>query len=246
MSAASSGNPRRLLRPTVFAVPVLLVLVGLGLWQLQRLQWKEGILARIEERLHGPAQPLPAPATWPALAASDFEYTRVEARGVFDHKREMLLFRPAGGVEKQPGFHVYTPFQLDGSGRWIIVNRGFVPESLRAADTRRQGQVEGPVAVTGVLRAAESRSTFTPADDAARRLWYTRDPLAMAKAAGLAEAAPFTIDADETPNPGGWPRGGAAVVRIPNDHLSYALTWFGLAGTLVGVYLVFAWRQLRS
>ncbi|MBM3608400.1 MAG: SURF1 family protein, partial [Alphaproteobacteria bacterium] len=134
----------------------------------------------------------------------------------------------------------------NGRQAHVLVNRGFVPERLRDAMSRSTGQVEGAVRITGHIRAAETRSAFTPADTPEKGVWYTRDPRAMAAYLKLPDAAPFVIDADGPENPGGWPKPGAARIRIPNNHLSYALTWFGLAATLLGVFAACGWRRLRE
>ena len=106
--------------------------------------------------------------------------------------------------------------------------------------------MQGTVTVTGLMREPEARNIFTPADDAAHNMWFTRDPAAIARVEGLDRAAPFTVDADVSAVPGGLPQGGETVLDIPNNHLSYALTWFGLALGLAGVFAVFAARRLRA
>ena len=135
--------------------------------------------------------------------------------------------------------------RLDDGNR-IIVNRGFVPLDRREPVTRLDGQIRERVTVTGLMRAPEERNWFTPADDPAKRIWYTRDTPSIARALDIANVAPFAIDADEAPVPGGLPQGGATQINVPNNHLSYALTWYGLAATLAGVFGVFVWRRRRS
>ncbi len=246
MAGLHAGAMRSLLWPGLFAAAAFAILISLGTWQMQRLAWKEDLLARIERRIHADPVDLPPPVEWPGLAQDDFEYMRVRVSGVFDHAREVLIFRPAGGVEKQPGYHVVTPLRIGGGDATIFVNRGFVPEALKAAASRAPGQVAGEKTITGLLRAPEQRSTFTPADQPQQNLWYTRDPAALAKHFGLAKAAPFSLDADATPVPGGWPKGGATVVSVRNDHLAYAMTWYGLAATLLAVFGLFAWRRVKA
>lgn len=236
----------RLAWPGGFALAAFAILVGLGTWQMQRLRWKEDILARIDQRIHADPVDLPSPAQWSALAASDYEYMRVRVSGVYDHTREALIFRPAGGAAKQPGYHVMTPLVVAEGAGVVLVNRGFVPESRKSAAARPGGQTSGVVTITGLLRAPEARSMFTPADQPAQNLWFTRDPVALARHLRLAGAAPFSIDAEVTPNAEDGPQGGATVVSIRNDHLAYALTWYGLALTLLGVFAAFAWRRLKA
>lgn len=248
MASAAAPTPperRSLVALTLFTLAGLLILCSLGIWQLQRLEWKLGIIARVESRMKAPAEPLPPPVIWPALAAGDYEYKRVRLHGTFEHDKEVYVFRASGAGAQGPGFHVLTPLRLANGGH-VLVNRGFVPEALRDAAKRAAGQIAGETSLTGYLRKPEDRNRFTPADKPADRLWYTRDPSAMAGALKLANVAPFVVDADATPNPGGWPRGGATIVSIRNDHLSYALTWFGLAATLLAIYGLVVWRRMRG
>ena len=229
-----------LLVPALVTALMGAVLVGLGIWQLQRLVWKNAIVARIESRAGAPAQPLPSPATWRGLAADDYEYRRVTLAGTFDYTEEALVFR---GTAEGPGYFVLTPLHL-ASGGSVIVNRGFVPADRADAAARRAANVAGPVEVIGLMRSTEPRNPFTPADDPASGRYFTRDPILVAAHFGLADAAPFSIDADATANPGGLPRGGMTMLAIPNNHLSYALTWFGLAIGLLGVFATFVWRRI--
>jgi surfeit locus 1 family protein len=242
------GAARGLLLPGLFAAVGFAILLGLGFWQLERRVWKEELIARVETRTHAPAQAIPAEADWPKLDAARDEYRVVTATGTFRHDREALvhtaLSEPRGRFSG-PGYWVLTPLAL-ASGAVVIVNRGFVPADRRDPATRREGQVEGPVTVTGLLRMPEAPNLFTPSNDPARGEWFVRDPRAIAAAFGLARVAPFTIDADATPNPGGLPAGGETRLNFPNNHLGYALTWFGLAAALAGVFGAFAWQRLTG
>ena len=242
-----SGLLRRhwpLLLSTLLAAGLL---SGLGFWQLQRLQWKETLLAQISARLDAPATPAPPRENWPALNPDDYDYRHVTLRGTFDHAQESYLFRASatGAAGEGPGYEVLTPLRL-ADGGVVLVNRGFVPAELQDPARRKSGQIAGETTVTGLMRRPETRNMFTPADEPDKNLWFTRDPAALAAHWGFAEVAPFSIDADATPNPGGWPKGGATVLKIPNNHLSYALTWFALAATLVVVALVFASRRGKN
>lgn len=253
MSTIAVANPVArerggLLRLTVATLLILALLVGLGVWQLQRLAWKTGLLDTIAARTTAPPVPLPPEAEWAGLSVPDYAYRHVTVQGTFDHGREVRVFRPLAdphGPFSGLGDLILTPLHLP-SGAVVIVNRGFVPEDRTDPATRAAGQVEGPVTVTGLMREPESRNTFTPADDPAGRLWFTRDPASVAATLGLTRAAPFTIDQDASAIPGGLPQGGETVLSIPNNHLSYALTWFGLALGLLGVYAVMVARMLKS
>jgi surfeit locus 1 family protein len=231
--------------PALFTVLAGAILIGLGVWQLERLHWKEGLIGEIEARSTVKPQPLPPVADWPALKPDDYDYRHVEAQGTFENDKEALVFHGPGFSRKgisTPGYLVLTPLRL-ASGGIVIVNRGFVPENLKDKAARVAGEIDGPVRVTGLMRPPEPRNFFTPADDPASGRYFTRDPAEIAAHFGLAEVAPFSIDADDLPVQGGWPMGGTTEIAIPNNHLSYALTWFGLALGLFGVFAAFAWHK---
>lgn len=243
-------SPRRaLLVQGLVASGAVCGLVGLGLWQMQRLHWKEDLIARIAARAHAAPTALPAEREWPDLRPDDYDYRHVRLAGVFDHSKEALVFRGsadgkagAGG----PGYLVLTPLRL-ADGAIVIVNRGFTPLAARDPSKRIAGQIAGEVALTGLMRPPEPRNAFTPADIPAKGEWYTRDPAAIAAHFALTRVAPFSVDADAmNPPPAIGPAGGATVLSAPNNHLSYALTWFGLAATLVVVFAVYARRRLRA
>ncbi|MCK0196438.1 SURF1 family protein [Ancylobacter sp. 6x-1] len=239
---------RSLLGPGIATLLLFPILVGLGWWQLDRLRWKEDLIAKVEARIHEPAVPVPAESAWGGVTFQNDEYRRVTATGHFRNDLEVQAYAlvdetPDGGGG--PGYWVVTPLVMS-DGTAILVNRGFVPLERKAASSRPQGDVEGPVAVTGLLRMPETATLFTPDNDPARDAWYTRDPKAIAAVRGLSRVAPFLIDADATPNPGGLPVGGLTRITFPNRHMEYALTWFGLAATLLVFFAVFAMMRLRE
>lgn len=243
-SAAADPQRKSLLVLTIATLAGLAILCGLGFWQLQRLEWKQRIIATMQARLKEPAAILPPRAIWPALATASNEYRKFKITGTFDHAKETLVFRAAGKGQLGPVYHVVTPLQRD-DGSVVLVNRGFIPQALRDPAKRSAGQVTGRVSITGFLRLAESRNMFTPDDTPDKGVWYSRDPQAIIQHLKLKQAAPFVLDADTSPNPGGWPRGGVTTVKIPNNHLSYAWTWFGLAATLLAVYSLFVWQMQK-
>ena len=238
-----NGRLRPLLAPAVFTLVAAAILVSLGVWQLRRLAWKDALLARIETRTKAPPQPLPPRLQWATLKPDHYEFRHVVVTGTFDNSAETLILRASGDG---PGYHVITPFRLDGGGT-VLVDRGFVPMDLKDRRTREAGEPTGQVRLTGLLRAPEPRNMFTPADDLARGEFFTRDPLAIAAHDHLKDAAPFSIDADPTMvNAGGWPKAVVTASGIPNNHFSYALTWFGLALGAIGVFISYAWGRLSS
>jgi surfeit locus 1 family protein len=232
----------------VLAVAGLAVLVGLGNWQMSRKAWKEGLIARIAARTH--AEPVPvseALRRW--RDNGDVEYLHVRVQGRFLNQRERHVF--AVDERLGPGFHIYTPLKTP-EGELVLVNRGFVPTPLRDPAERPAGQVDEPVTLTGLVRRPTPRGLFTPASEPARNLFYWPDypsMLASQPEAGQGDlsAVPFFLDADAEPaNRGGFPRGGVTRLSLPNRHLEYALTWYGLALTLIGVFAAFARVRLSS
>lgn len=223
---------RPLLGPTLWFLPGLALLVGLGLWQIQRLGEKEALIASVAAGMKAPPVPL---AESLRAGAEKSEYRHVQLRGHFLHDKEVYLFSrgPKGAV----GVDVVTPL-VEDNGETVLVDRGFVPEALRDPKSREPGQVAGEVTLTGVLRLPRRPGIFTPAPDNAAGLWFVKDVPKMAKALGI-EVPSVIIEADGTPNPGGWPLGGQTRVEFPNDHLQYAITWFGLALALSAVYLTY-------
>ncbi|QCK88728.1 SURF1 family protein [Phreatobacter aquaticus] len=246
---------RSLVVPAIAALSALAVLLGLGTWQLSRLAWKNELVAQVAARTHAAPVALPSPAAWSAMTAERDEYRRVSVSGTFRNTGETYLYHVAGDSRRAAdpakvqgqGFLVFTPFVL-ADGATVLVNRGFVPNDRRDPATRASGQIEGPVTITGLIRFPEARSMLAAPDDAARRLFYTRDIGPMASAAGLGTnvVAPFSIDADPVALPGGLPQGGETRLDFPNRHFEYALTWFGLALTLIGVFVAFVIQKLRA
>jgi surfeit locus 1 family protein len=229
---------KSLVGPTIFTLIGLALLVGLGTWQVQRLGWKTALIARREAG--AAAAPLELPRT--LAEASALEYRRVRAEGRFLHERELYLH--ATDASGEAGYHIVTPLALARGGT-VLVDRGFVPERLKAPETRAAANGGGPVEVTGLLRLppAGKASWFVPDNQPGRNEWFTLDPMAMAQAARVSDALPFFIDAGATPNPGGFPVGGQTPLDLPNHHLQYALTWYALAGCLVIVYIQLVRRR---
>jgi surfeit locus 1 family protein len=236
---------KRLLWPGIATLVAMAALIALGNWQMQRLAWKEGLIAAIASRTH--AEPVPlATVEERARRGEDVEYTRVSLQGQLLNDREIHLY--ALDDADGPGFDVITPLRLSDGGI-ALVNRGFVPNDLKDPAKRASGQLAGDVTVTGLVRRADNPSIFIPGNDVVRNIWYWRDIDAMAATAGpdANRVHRYIVDAEASPvPPGGWPRGGTTRLELPNRHLEYALTWYGLAAALLGVFAAFAvtrWRQ---
>jgi surfeit locus 1 family protein len=227
--------------PTLFTVPGVLILLGLGIWQIQRLHWKEGLIAQRDAAVA--AAPIAPPQTLAEARADEFHH--VVAEGVFQNDKE--LFLAASSDSGESGYQVVTPFSL-ADGRTIFVNRGFIPLELKDRAKRAGGELSGTVRIAGLLRVppASKPSFFLPDNRPDLNLWFWVDLPAMAQQAGIADPVPFYIDADNTPNPGGWPKGGITRLDLPNDHLQYAITWFSLAVALVVIYVLYHRRDFSS
>jgi surfeit locus 1 family protein len=243
---AGPSGLRGLIVPVIMTLVALPILFGLGFWQLERLAWKESLLAVIAERTK--AEPSDLLGAYSATHESDlgFEYYRVKVRGRFLHDKERYFYAP--DQKLGPGYHVYTPFEIANGAGVLFVNRGYVTEAKKDPASRREGQVIGEVEVVGLLRSPGVKANFTPENDAKGNLWYWRDFAGMLESAFGSEppaAIPVFVDA-EAAAPGGWPKGGATLVEFPNRHLEYALTWFGLAGALLAVFAAFVWTRLRA
>ncbi len=201
-------------------------LVALGVWQLERREWKHALIERVEQRVHAAPIAAPGPQRWPSLDRQNAEYLRVTATGHFLPGRETLVraVTALGG-----GFWVLAPFQAD-DGFIVLVNRGFIPPDRRDPASRKDAVAAGDeTTVTGLVRITEPGGGFLRANVPAEERWYSRDVAAISYARKLSGTAPYFIDAEASAEAGRLPVGGLTVVTFPNNHLLYAVTWFGLA-----------------
>ena len=240
-----------------FAVVTLAMVVtclGLGIWQLQRRVEKHALIAALDERLAAAPEALQAPSQWNTLTAARDEFRRVSFAATYAKLPDAMVYSSGSAVREDvsgPGTWAFLAARL-ASGEMVAINAGFVPNTMqdrdyedRAVSRLMSGQ---PVKLTGYLRFPESAGTLTPAENIAKRLWFTRDHLAMARALGWSEGgkavAPFYIDL-ETPAPeNGIPKPGPLTVHLKDDHMQYAITWFSLAGAVVVAFGVW-WRGQR-
>jgi surfeit locus 1 family protein len=246
--AKRSGLVSALLWPGLFTLLGLALLIALGVWQLHRLAWKEALIAEVSARTGAPPVAPPGEAEWPRLDPADYEYRHVHVAGTYDFTHQALVFRSLEGPRGRyggPGYLVMTPLRL-ADGAIIIVNRGFVPEDKKDSFSSGGKEGAGAAEVVGLMRSPEPRNWFTPADEPAKGEWFTRDPAVIASAMNLGRVAPFTIDADAGPDPAALPEGGETILAFPNNHLSYAMTWFGMALALAGVFAGFAWKRRQE
>lgn len=233
---------RPLMWPTLVSLPILLLCLGLGIWQMERREWKRDILDRIA------ANQAAAPLPFDELIKGDplrREYGKASVTGTFLYDKEFHLAARSRGNEV--GIQIVTPLRTE-NGAIVLFDRGWVPSEKKDPATRPQGQVQGPVRLVGVVRRTQEQRQFAPDNAPDRNIWFHVDVPRMRKLAG---AAPdpvldsFFLEADATPNPGGLPLGGQTQLAIPNDHLQYAITWFLLALALAGVYLAYHWENGR-
>lgn len=234
------GRPfRPRLWPTLIALPAVLVMLGLGVWQLERLAWKQGLIDDLQSRWAQAAVPLPADLS----DLEGLEYRRVLLTGRFLHERELVL--PGKTYKGTYGQWIATPFVLE-DGRGVLVNRGWVPEKYADPRSRREGLPEGTVTLEGILRLPgwSGWESMRPDNDPGGNRWYYFDIPAMAAATGLERpVTEFYVEAVGDEASGLLPIGLELTVDLPNDHLEYAITWFALAIALVGVYLVSQTRR---
>jgi surfeit locus 1 family protein len=218
------------------------VLCALGYWQVKRLAEKEALIAYVTQRVKSPPVPL-AEIEADNAAGADIEYRPMTLAGVFDHSREVYYL----ATLEVPGWHVYAPLTLD-DGRLVMVNRGFVPQERRDPATRPGSQPQGRVEIEGIARVSprEKPNSLIPDNDIARREFFWKNLSQMAQAAGVEQERllPFFVDAGPGPDKT-LPVGGVTRIDFPNNHLQYAITWFGLAAACAGVGGWFLW-SMRS
>jgi surfeit locus 1 family protein len=217
---------------TVVCAVLFAALTALGIWQVERLSWKRELIATVTDRIAAPPVTLNSALAMGASA----QYRRVRLVGRFDNAKEAYVF--GTGVEGAPVFHVIVPFTSD-DGRVMLVDRGIVPRDLMARSLRSRGLIEGRAVLVGVWRTPDPAGAFTPKPNLSRRIWYSHDVVGIARADHVRLAAPVVVEADATPNPGGWPKGGQTRVNFRNEHLQYAITWFLLAAGLLAVYFAY-------
>lgn len=233
MTAAAIRNRRSVAAASAASAIALIILLSLGFWQLNRLAWKEALIATLRERLTAPPVPLPAPTSWAGLTAENAEFRRVSLDADFGDTLPVYVYAGAPALRpdlRSPGYFVFLPVR-SSNGFSVTVNAGWVPPD------RMHPPLSGRIRITGYLRWPETSGWFVSDHDATGRIWFVRNTPAMAKLQGWGPVAPFYIDIETPTPPGGLPKPGALEVNLRNNHLGYAWTWFGLAGTLVGVFV---------
>ena len=230
----------------IFTLVMVALFIGLGVWQLQRRVEKHALIAALDARLAKDPVPLPPPGQWPLLSPSVDEFRRVRLKAAFARLPDAMVYASGSAVRDDvagPGTWAFLPARLD-SGGTVVINAGFVPNTMQARDIEDRavaplvtGQAEE---LTGYIRFPEQAGVLTPAENREHRLWFVRDVPAMARALGWGEAAPFYIDLEAPVPAGGVPKPGPLSVHLKDDHMQYAITWFGLAAAVVVAFGVWA------
>jgi len=237
------ARPRSILLASVVAMAGFALLIALGVWQIERKAWKEDLIDTLTARLSAPPQSLPPAPQWPTLDQAQDEFRRVSLHAEFVPGETALVYAAASAFRPDvsgQGYWVLAPARLADGGT-IVVNRGFIPAERKDAVPAAPA---GAVDIVGVLRWPEPIGMFTPPPDLAHGIWYSRDPVAIAAAKKWGAVAPFSVE-QEAPQAPGAPQAGRLVVQLPDNHLQYAITWFGLAAALAGVYAVWLFGLLR-
>lgn len=237
-------SPLWLAALAIFAAAAIAGLVALGNWQIERRAWKLDLIAHVAQRVHAAPAEAPATGQWGALSKAASEYRRIRASGTFLDDKQTLV---QAVTELGGGYWVVTPLRM-ADGSTVLVNRGFVPEPFRERTAPAGG---GPSEVVGLLRMSEPGNGLLRHNDAARDQWFSRDVAAIAARRGLERVAPYFIDAEAVPPPAGtdpkaWPVGGLTVTVFTNNHLGYALTWYGLAIMVAAAAAYLAREEYRK
>lgn len=249
-SVVSRPYWRRILWPGLLSLAALSVLLALGTWQVYRMQWKEALIVDVSERLTANPTTLPPADMWSDMDPNTYQYSRVTITGVFQHayqqKAYMVVSDPQGGTYGGQGHWIMTPLKLE-NGKLVWVNRGFVPNALSESDIQTDFQEQATL--TGLMRQPEIAGFATPgnSDGFDGNIWFVRNPAAMTVVAGLDDnsVAPFFIDLDSDADVL-LPQSGETRVQFENRHFGYVLTWYGIALTLLGVFVAFAIREYKK
>ena len=233
-----------------FTLAMVALFVGLGVWQLQRRVEKHALIAALTARLADAPEALPPSSQWSALTPARDEFRRVQFTATYESGPDAMVYSSGSAVRNDisgPGTWAFLPARLPG-GETVVINAGFTQNTMQdrgQQDRAVRGLVtSAPVTLTGYIRFPEKAGMLTPAENVAKRLWFTRDHFSMARALGWGEVAPFYIDLETPAPPGGIPKPGPLEVHLKDDHLQYAITWFGLAGAVVIAFGVW-WRGQR-
>jgi len=255
MSQPTTIQPKRqrgIFGLAVIALIMVSVLASLGVWQLRRKDEKHALIAALTERLAKPPGALPSAASWPTLTPAHDEFLRVKFSATFEAKPDAMVYSSGSAVRDDiagPGTWAFLPVRLADGGS-VVINAGFVQNTMQ--DRAQQDRAAKPlvtgklVELTGYLRFPETGGMLTPHENAGKRLWFTRDHRSMALVLGWGEVAPFYIDLESPQPASGTPKPGPLYVHLKDDHLQYAITWFGLALVVAAAFGFWVAGQRRA
>ena len=249
LTDASNNSTRTF---AIFTLLMVALFIGLGVWQLQRRTEKHALIAALDERLAAEPVPLPPSSQWRMLTPDHDEFRRVTFVATYEQRLDAMVYSSGSAVRPDisgPGTWAFIPARLP-SGEIVAVNAGFVPNTMqdRATQDRAVAQLitNKPVTLTGYIRFPVAAGVLTPDVEHAKRLWFTRDQIAMAQTLGWGDIAPFYIDLEAPVPPSGIPKPGPLSVQLKDDHMQYAITWFGLAIAVVIAFAVWARGRRRA
>jgi len=239
-----------------FTLLLVAVFAGLGVWQLQRRAEKHVLIAALTERLAAAPEALPQPSQWGTLTPGKDEFRRVVFSATYQGVADAMVYSSGSAVREDiagPGTWAFLPAGLP-TGETVVINAGFVPNTMqdRGFEDRAVARLitNEPVMLSGYIRFPESAGALTPPENLTKRLWFTRDLQAMARALGWGgngpKLAPFYIDLELPVPSNGVPKPGPLEVHLRDDHLQYAITWFCLAGAVVIAFGVWVRGQRRG
>jgi surfeit locus 1 family protein len=252
VSTSTLATPRRrsgVLVAALLALAAFVVFLALGTWQIQRKAWKERLIATLEQRLSADPVPIPPPSDWSNLTPEQDEFRRVKFVATIEPDADALVYTPGSAFRTDvsgPGYWVFTPAKLV-DGATVVLNRGFVPQEQHDAGASRPRA--GRIELIGAMRWPEPRGWFAPNGDPAHNLWFVRDQRAIAQAKGWGEVAPFFVELETPTGQSALPRAGKLTVALRNEHLQYAITWYGLAAVLAisfGFWIVGSAKAQRA
>ena len=247
MIAVVAATRRKGLGFGIFTLLMVVLFVGLGLWQLQRRTEKHALIAALTERLAAAPVPLPPRAQWSTLTPERDEFRRVAFTATYESRLDAMVYSSGSAVRDDvsgPGTWAFLPARL-ADGDTVAVNAGFVPNTMQDRDQQDRAVAQlvtrEPVKLTGYIRFPVAASLLTPAENRTKRLWFARDQRAMAQELGWDKVAPFYIDLELPVPQNGIPKPGPLQVHLTDDHMQYAITWFCLAGAVLIAFAVW-WR----
>lgn len=234
----------------IFTLVMVAAFVGLGFWQLQRRVEKHALIAALDERLAAAPVPLPPATKWDALSRDRDEFRRVSFTATYESRLDAMVYSSGSAIRADisgPGTWAFLPARLP-DGETVAVNAGFVPNAMQDRNVQDRAIAQlvtgKPVVMTGYIRFPETGGMLTPNAEHDKRLWFTRDHLAMAQAFGWDKVAPFYIDLEAPVPSDGIPKPGPLQVQLRDAHMQYAITWFTLALAVVIAFGV--WWQRRA